>query len=127
MRRESLVPFLPAVLAAVTDSVTAAMVRANQPDYPGRFIVYQVVMLGAALLAVVPKKWVRIVGFVLLLAGMFISMAVGLLYLPTFFAFVWVMVRDERPPVQFRAGKMRTTASGHKPTETARSSCDMQT
>jgi hypothetical protein len=89
--------------------------------------VYQVVMLGAALLAVVPKKWVRIVGFVLLLAGVFISMAVGLLYLPTFFAFVWVMVRDERPPVQFRAGKMRTTASDHKPTETAPSSCDMQT
>src|SRR5664279_4793408 len=100
MRRESLVPFLPAVLAAVTDSVTAAMVRANQPDYPGRFIVYQVVMLGAALLAVVPKKWVRIVGFVLLLAGVFISMAVGLLYVPTFLAAVWVMTRDEPPPAQ---------------------------
>jgi cell division protein FtsW (lipid II flippase) len=100
MRRESLFPFLPAALAAATDVVTAAMVSAHQPDLPARFIVYQVVMLGAALLSAIPRKWVRIVGFVLLLAGVFISMAVGLLYLPTFFAAVWVMTRDERPPVQ---------------------------
>jgi hypothetical protein len=100
MRRESLFPYLPAVLAAVTDAVTAEMVRANQPDYPGRFIVFQIVMFGAALLAAVPSKWVRIVGIVLLLAGVLISMAVGLLYLPTFFAVVWVMLRNERPPVQ---------------------------
>src|ERR1035437_7707237 len=127
MRREALIPFLPAALAVVTDAVTVCVVTAHQPDYPARAVVYQVVMLGAALLSAVPRKWVRIVGFVLLLAGVFISMAVGLLYLPPFFAAVWVMVRDERPPVQFRAGKMRTTASGHKPTETAPSSCDMQT
>jgi hypothetical protein len=67
---------------------------------PARFIVYQVVMLLAALLAAVPSKWVRFVGFVFLIAGVLISMAVGLLYLPTFLAFVWVMVRDERRPVQ---------------------------
>jgi|ERR1035437_8612011 hypothetical protein len=95
MRQESLFPFLPAVLAALTDAVTAAMVRANQPDYPGRFIVFQIVMFGAALLAAVPSKWVRFAGFVLLLAGMFITgFSVGILYLPTFFAVVWVMVRD---------------------------------
>jgi hypothetical protein len=51
MRREALYPFLPAVLAAVTDAATAAIVRAQQPDYPGRFIAYQIVMFGAALLA----------------------------------------------------------------------------
>jgi cell division protein FtsW (lipid II flippase) len=100
MRRESLFPFLPAALAAVTNAVTVCVVTANQPDYPARAVVYQVVMFGAALLSAVPKKSVRIVGFVLLLAGVFISMAVGLLYLPTFFAAVWVMTRDERPPVQ---------------------------
>jgi hypothetical protein len=101
MRRESLFPFLPAALAAVTDAVTAMMVRGNQPDYPGRFIVFQVVMLGAALLSALPRKSVRIVGFVLLLAGVFITgFSVGLFYLPPFFAFVWVMVRDERPAVQ---------------------------
>jgi cell division protein FtsW (lipid II flippase) len=96
MRRESLILFLPAALAAVTDAVTVCVVTAHQPDYPGRFVVYQVVMCGAALLAAVPNKWVRFVGFVLLIAGVLISMAVGLLYLPTFFAFVWVMTRDER-------------------------------
>jgi hypothetical protein len=95
--REALIPFLPAVLAAVTDAVTAAMVRANQPDYPGRFIVFQIVMFGAALLAAVPSKWVRLVGLVLLLAGVFITgFSVGVFYLPTLFAVVWVMVRDER-------------------------------
>ena len=97
MGREALIPFLPAVLAAVTDAVTAAMVRANQPDYPGRFIVFQIVMFGAALLAAVPNKWVRLVGLVLLVAGVFITgLSVGMFYLPTPFAVVWVMVRDER-------------------------------
>jgi hypothetical protein len=100
MRRESLIPFLPAILAVLTNAVTAAMVRPSQPEYPGRFVVYQVAMFGAALLAAVPNKWVRFVGFVILLAGVFISMGAGLLYLPTFFAAVWVMVRDERPAVQ---------------------------
>jgi hypothetical protein len=105
MRRESLVPFLPAVLAAVTDGVTAAVVRANQPDYPHRFVVFQIVMFGAALLAAVPSKWVRFTGIALLLAGVLISIAVGLLYLPTFFAFVWVMTRDERPHVHSGPGE----------------------
>ncbi len=106
MRRESLYPFVPAALAAVTDGVTTAMVRVNQPDYPGRFIVFQVVMFGAALLAAVPNKWVRFVGFVILLAGMYLTgFSVGTLYLPTFFAFVWVMTRDERPPAQSGPGQ----------------------
>jgi hypothetical protein len=73
MRGESLVPFVPAALAAVTDGVTAAIVRGNQSDYPARFVAFQIVMFGAALLAAVPNKWLRFVGFVLLLAGVFIS------------------------------------------------------
>ena len=103
MYRDTLFAFLPAALAAVTDAFATLTVRANQPDLPGRFVVFQIVMFGAALLAAVPNKWVRFVGFVLLLAGMFITgFSVGMFYLPTFFAFVWVMVRDERPPVQPR-------------------------
>jgi hypothetical protein len=101
MHRQSLLRFLPAGLAALTDAFATSTVRANQPDLPGRFIVFQVVMFCAALLAAVPNKWVRFVGFVLLLAGMFITgFSVGMFYLPTFFAFVWVMARDERPAVQ---------------------------
>ena len=101
MRRESLFPFIPAALAAVTDVLTTCVVTAHQPDYPRRFVVYQVVMFGAALLAAVSNKWVRFTGFVLLLAGMFITgFSVGRFYLPTFFVFVWVMVRDERPAGQ---------------------------
>lgn len=99
MRRESLYSFLPAGLAAVTDAATAAMVRANQPDYPGRFILFQIVMLGAALLAAVPRKWVRLAGLVLLMAGVLLAAAsVGYFYLPTFFAALWVMVRIGQRP-----------------------------
>ena len=106
MRRESLFPFLPAALAAITDVLTIVFVLGHQADYPGRFIVFQIVMFGAALLAAVPNKWVRSVGFVIVLAGACISgMSVGMFYLPTFFAVVWVMVRDVRPPVQSGAGK----------------------
>jgi hypothetical protein len=105
MRQESLFPFVPATLAAVTDVLTTGFVLGHQPNYPGRFIVFQIVMFGAALLAAVPSKWVRFVGFVTLLAGVYISgMSVGMFHLPTFFAFVWVMVRDVRPPVQLGPG-----------------------
>jgi hypothetical protein len=75
-------------------------VRTNRTT-PADFVVFQIVMFGAALLAAVPSKWVRFTGFVLLLAGMFITgFSVGMFYLPTFFAAVWVMTRDEQPPVQ---------------------------
>src|ERR1017187_4459226 len=49
MHRESLIPFLPAALAAVTDVLTACVVTAHQPDYPARAVVYQVVMFGTAI------------------------------------------------------------------------------
>jgi hypothetical protein len=46
MSRESLFPFLPAALAAVTDVLTAGIIVAHQPDYPAGVVVYQVLMLG---------------------------------------------------------------------------------
>jgi hypothetical protein len=39
--------------------------------------------------------WIRVVGFSLLLAGVLLSMAVGLLYVPTAVAAGLVMVRRE--------------------------------
>jgi hypothetical protein len=105
MRRQSLLPFLPAALAAVTAGVIAAIVRAKEPGYPNSVIVFQIVMFGSALLAAVPRKWVRFAGLVLLLAGVFIAgFSVGYLYLPAIFAVVWIMVRDERPTLQSGPG-----------------------
>ena len=46
MRRESLFPFLPAVLAAVANIVATAIFRSSPPEDPGRFVVFHVVMLG---------------------------------------------------------------------------------
>ncbi len=83
--------------------VLAAMfVRAHQvAESSGRFDVFQVAMFGAALLAAIPNKWVRFTGFVLFVAGMYITgFSVGTFYLPAFFAFVWVMVRDVPAPGQ---------------------------
>jgi hypothetical protein len=92
---ESFVRFLPVALAAVTNVATAVFVAHHQPEYPGRFIVFQNVMVLAALLAAVSNKWVWVVGFSLLLAGVWITgMSVGMFYLPTFFAALWVRVRD---------------------------------
>jgi hypothetical protein len=108
MRRESLLPFLPAVLAAVANIVATAVVRSSPPEKPGRFVVFQVVMFGAALLAAISNKWVRFVCFVLVLAGMTITgFSVGTLYVPTFLAVVWLMVRDVPPSVQSGPGPGR--------------------
>ena len=94
IQQRRLLPYLPAVLAAVTDVVTAAMIRANQPDYPGRFIVFQIVMLGAALLFATPFRRAWVVAFLLLIAGVLLAAAsVGFLYAPTVAAAGWVMVR----------------------------------
>ena len=87
--------YLPAALAAVTDIATAAMVRANQPDYPGRFVVFQIVMFGAALLAASPRTWVRLAAFLVLLAGAYITgFSVGMFYIPTVIAAGWMLVRQ---------------------------------
>jgi type III secretory pathway component EscV len=94
MRGDSLIPFLPAALAAVAAGIIAAIVRAKEPDYPNSVIVFRIFMFGAALLAAVPRKWVQFAGFLLLLAGVFIAgFSVGYLYLPAIFAAVWLMVR----------------------------------
>lgn len=88
------VVFLPAVLAALTDLLVAFIVRANQPNYPGRVIILQAVMLSAALLVTLPHRWVLIAGFVLLLAGVFTSLAsVGMFYVPTVIAAAWIASR----------------------------------
>jgi hypothetical protein len=66
-------------------------------------------MFGAALLAAVPRKSEQFVGLVTLLAGVAITaLSVGVFYLPTVFAVVWLIVRDGPTPVrlgQDRAGK----------------------
>jgi hypothetical protein len=113
MRRESLFPFVPAVLAAVANIVATAVVRSSQPEKPGRFVVFQVVMFGAALSAAIPNKWVRFVGFVLVLAGMTITgFSVGTLYVPD--VPCCRVANGERcaaiGTVRAGAGKMRTAA-----------------
>jgi hypothetical protein len=80
MSRESLFPFLPAALAAVTDVLTAGIVIAHQPDYPAGVVVYQVVMFGAALLAAVPTKWARFVAFGMLAGLSITALSVGVFY-----------------------------------------------
>jgi hypothetical protein len=93
MRRTSLL-FLPAGLAAVADLLTTRIVLAHQPDYPGRLVAFQIGMLGAALMAVIPRVWMRVVGFVLLAGGVLISgFSVGIFYIPAAIAAVSVIGR----------------------------------
>jgi hypothetical protein len=52
VRRESLLPFVPAAIVpaamrAVTDILTTEFVLGHQPVHPGRFIVFQVVNVSA--------------------------------------------------------------------------------
>ena len=86
--------FLPAILAAVTDAGTAVFVHQHQPDYPIQFVAFQLVMLGAAWMMAVPRRWVRLVAFLVLLCGVLLaSMTVGMFYIPTLIAAGWVAAR----------------------------------
>ena len=91
----SLLRFLPAVLALAADGASAAFVRVHQPDYPDVLVVFQIVMVGAALLTAVPTTWLRFTGFFLLVAGVFLSgMSVGVFYVPALFAAFWLVFRE---------------------------------
>ena len=100
LRQRPIVSFLPAALAAMTDVWATGFTLTHQPFY-GRTIVFLIVMFGAALLSADSRKWVRIVGFVVLAVGVLISgFSVGMFYIPALIAAGWLMVRDVPPPVQ---------------------------
>jgi len=81
-------------LAAVADGATAVLVRSHQADYPLRFAVFQTAMFVAALLVAVPRRWVGLVGLILLVAGVVISWAsVGVFYIPAVVAAGWLTLR----------------------------------
>ncbi len=86
--------FLPAVLAGITGLGTAVFVQEHQPDYPIQLVTFQIVMVGAALLVAARERWVWVVALLVLLSGVYLAgMSVGLFYIPTFGAAVWVTAR----------------------------------
>jgi cell division protein FtsW (lipid II flippase) len=91
---ERLMRFVPAVLAAVTGVACLVLILAHQPDLPGRFLLFLAVMLAAALAFATPYRWLWVIAFVVLLAGVVLAgFSVGLFYIPTVITAGWVMVR----------------------------------
>jgi hypothetical protein len=71
-------------------------VWSQQPDYPVRFLVFQLAMFGLAFLMAAPSNYraVRNFAFSLLIFGVLVtSFSVGLFYIPTVAMAAWVMVR----------------------------------
>jgi multisubunit Na+/H+ antiporter MnhF subunit len=87
--------FLPALLAALTDFGVAFYVRAIQPNYPDRVVIFQVFMFAAALLVAVPDRWARATAFTLLGVGVWITgFSVGVFYIPTVVVAAWAVSRE---------------------------------
>ena len=88
--------FFPAVLAALTDLGTTAILRSNpsfQSGSPPRFLIFQCVMFGLALTLATRYRWLWVVAFVLLISGVLLGAAsVGFCHIPTVAAAGWVMV-----------------------------------
>ena len=75
---------LPAAVAVVTGIGTGIFVQQHQPDYPIQAAIFQIMMVGAALLVTVPQPWVRLLSPLLLMCGAFVAgMSIGMFYLPT--------------------------------------------
>ncbi len=94
----TLARFVPATMAAATDVFTGILVSQNQRNYPVRFVIYQIAMVGLCLLLASPYRrwWVAlwITAFLLLILGVWLAgFSVGLFYIPTVVAAGWVMVR----------------------------------
>jgi hypothetical protein len=85
---------LPAVFAVLTNLVAAVYVRQSQANYPIQFVIFQIVIAGAALLVAAPQSWVRMAAFLVLLGGVLLTgMSVGMLYIPTLGVTMWLMAR----------------------------------
>jgi len=86
--------FIPSIIAAVTDVGVAVFVHSFQPDLPGRFLIFQVVMFGLALLLATRYRGLWIIAFFLLIGGVILTgFTVGMFYVPTVVAAGWVMVK----------------------------------
>jgi len=100
--------FVPALATAVTDLIVAVVVMPllarHQPPgekYPIQVVIYQIAMLGLALLLATPLRWTWLPTFLLLIAGVILAeFSIGILYVPTAALGGWVMVRriEETPP-----------------------------
>ena len=97
--------FLPAVIAAATDVATSIFVFEHQPDYPFRFLIFQLAMFGLALLLAGPYRTLWFLAFALLILGVLLAVfSVGFFYIPTVVAAGWVMVRRLAATSEDRAG-----------------------
>ena len=95
--------FLPAVLAVITDLGTSVFVQHHQSEYPIPFVAFQIAMAAAALLVAARPRWMWEMALLVLLGGVYLAgMSVGLFYIPTFAAAIWVGARrwneTEAPP-----------------------------
>lgn len=83
VRNPAPLSLLPAGLAAVSNGAAGIMVHSRQAAYPSRFVAFQSAMLGAAWLLSVPRRWVWIIAFVRLLAGVAMTaLSVGVFHIP---------------------------------------------
>jgi hypothetical protein len=86
--------FVPAIFAAATDLITVVIVRSLPQEYPFRVVLYQIVMLGLALLMATPYRLIWLVSFLMLMVGVLLAgFSIGMFYIPTVVAAGWVMVR----------------------------------
>jgi hypothetical protein len=81
--------YLPAIFVVVTNLGTGIWVRQHQPDYPLKFMVFQLAMLGLCLLLATRPLWLWISAVMLLCCGVLLTgFSVGLFYAPTVLAAV---------------------------------------
>jgi hypothetical protein len=80
----SVLPYLPTVIATVTNVGTGIYVSTGQPVYPLPFVIFQVAMTGISLLTATPYRSLWSLAFVLLIGGVLLTgFSVGFFYLPT--------------------------------------------
>jgi hypothetical protein len=80
----SVLTYLPALVATITNVGTGIYVSTHQPDYPLPFVIFQLAMTGISLLIATPHRSLWAAAFVLLIGGVLLTgFSVGFFYLPT--------------------------------------------
>ena len=104
--------YIPAMVAAANGIAVAAVVRFNQPNYPGQLLLMQVLIVLAALLVASRNRFVEAAGLLATIVSIFLTFSGMFLYTPTFIAVIWCIVAQGR-------ARERASQNGLKPARPA--------
>jgi hypothetical protein len=89
----NLIPWVPAIVAVANGILVAMAVMHQTLPYPTRLLWAQIAIVLVSLLLASRNRWVRLVGFLLVIVTVVATFSAIFLYAPTFIAAIWRLAK----------------------------------